>query len=163
MFYFLLTLNLCVFAGTHEHKSHEHGAGKVSIAFDGKKGKLTLDSSGDSIYGFEHLAKSKKDLQLQKVALEKIENNMSKMVGFDKKLNCVFKKEKMEIKQESGHSDVLAVFNIVCDQDPAESAMTFSFQEVFPSLKLVEVQLLVGDLQKSIMANKNGLQVVLKK
>ncbi len=163
MVYFLLSLSLTAFAGKQEHKSHSHEAGEVSIAFEGTKGKLFLDSSGDTIYGFEHPAKNKIDQKRQKEALDKLEANISTMISFEKKLNCLFSKEKIGIAEASGHSDVEASFAIVCNQDPTGSMLTFNFQKVFPALKEVIVQLLIGDIQKSVNANKNDLQVKLTK
>src|SRR3989344_253410 len=147
----------------HHGKSHVHGAGKMSIAFEGLAGKVTMESPSESIFGFEHVAKKESDKKKQTAALEKLEKSISEMVVFDPKLECIFKKESIQVNTEGKHSDVDASFAVACKVDPVGSTITFNIQKVFGKLTDVDVQILFGDIQKSVEATKNGIAVELKK
>lgn len=152
--------------GEHrEHHAHKHGAAKMAIAFEGQKGKITLELASEGVYGFEYAPKKEADIKKQKDGLAKLENEISSMVSFDSKLKCVIAKEKIEVDQHEGgkHSDIDASFNVNCAADPTGTSIVFNVQKSFPKLKDVDVQILIGDLQKSVEANKNGFAVELKK
>lgn len=168
MLYVLILTSLTSFAAkiehkAHAHKAHAHGAAKMSIAFEAAKGKLTFESPAESIYGFEHVAKSTKDKQKQEAALVKLESSIAQMVVFEKQLNCIFTKEKIEIIQSGSHAEVAAEFAVACEKDPMGSTVQFHIQSVFPKLKDVAVQFIAGDMQKAVEATKNGIHIELKK
>ena len=113
---FLFILNLIASAESVEHKAHVHGSAKVGIAFEGAMGKLTFEAPGHGLFGFEHVAKKSKDLQKQKEMLKVLQNKIGDMFVFSKNINCTFGKEKININQEDGHSDVDASFDINCEK-----------------------------------------------
>lgn len=47
--------------GFEQHGTHEHGTGKLSIAQDGDKLELGLDSPGMNLFGFEYMPKTDAD------------------------------------------------------------------------------------------------------
>ena len=144
-----------------EHSAHVHSAGKVSLAFDGKKGKLEFHAPAETIYGFEHSAKSKKDKQKKDEGLAKLDS-MAEMVVFDPSLKCEVKKEIFEVIEQKSHSDVDAEFSINCEAPVAGSTVTFNFQKVYPRLKKVQVEVLIDQVQKSLEVKKNGDSLELK-
>lgn len=146
----------------NQQSAHVHGSGKVSIAFDGKKGKLEFHAPSESLYGFEHAAKSKKDKQKKDEALSKLGDKMSEMVVFDPALNCEVKLDMYEVIEKKKHSDVEGEFNITCETAAAGSTVTFNFQKVFPRLKKVQVDVLADQVQKSLEVSKNGETLELK-
>ena len=134
MIYLVLILaSLNLFAAKHEHKAHAHGAAKMAIAFEAAKGQLTFEAPGESIYGFEHVAKTATQKTKQAEALAKLETDVAKMVVFEKPLNCAFTKEKLEISQDGNHSEVQAVFAIQCEKDPIGSTVRFHVNLFFQS------------------------------
>lgn len=153
-----------------EHGAHQHGAGTLGIAFEEKKGKLDFKIPSDSIVGFEYTPKTEKDKATKKTQLEKLENNISEMVVFDPTLNCKITKEKIEVVKDqeeskethSEHSDTFAQFNVLCEKSLTGTKIVFNFQKYFPKIQDLDVQILVGDLQKSVEAKKNGVSVELK-
>lgn len=145
-----------------DHGAHVHGAGKVSLAFDGKKGKLEFHAPAEAIYGFEHRAISKKDKQKKDEALKKLGERISEMVVFDPSLKCETKLDMYEVVEKKNHSDVEAEFNITCEAPAAGSVVTFNFQKVFPRLKKVQLEVLVDQVQKSLEVTKNGETLELK-
>lgn len=161
-----LFLGTNCFAAPHrEHKAHQHGAAKMAIAFDGLTGKITLELASEGIYGFEYVPKKDADKKKQQDGLKKLEDQISDIVMMAPELKCTIKKEKIEVDQHEGgkHSDIDASFNVQCEKDPLGSTITFNVQKHFPKLKDVDIQILAGDLQKSVEAKTNGFQVELKK
>lgn len=161
-----LFLTMMVFVGTayggKNHGAHVHGVGQLSLAFDGMKGKIQLEAPAEALFGFEHDAKSKKDLQRKDAALKKLEEKISEMIVFEESLKCLIKKDIFEVNQTKSHADVEAEFSITCEKSVQGSSIEFHFQKVFPNLKNVKVDVLVNDLQKSIEVKKNGESIGLK-
>ncbi|MGZ3690277.1 MAG: ZrgA family zinc uptake protein [Pseudobdellovibrio sp.] len=170
MFIFAAGLILSISAGAaekvhREHGAHQHGSGTLAIAFDDIKGRLELKVPGDSTIGFEYVPKTKKDIATQKNQLDKLEKNIGDIVVFDPSLKCKVSQAKVEEvseKDHPSHSETHADFDILCEKSPLKTSITFNFQKYFPKIKDMDVQVLIGDLQKSLEANKNGTVVELK-
>lgn len=157
----VLLFSAMVFAA-REHGAHVHGAGEVKMGFDGKKGKIEMEVPADTLFGFEHEAKSKKDKQAKEEALKKLEERISEMIVFDPALKCEIKKEIFEVNQEKSHADVNAEFNVNCQAPVAGSTVSFHFQKVFSRLKKVQVDAIADGVQKSAQVLKNGDSLELK-
>lgn len=164
-----------------EHGAHQHGAGQLGIAFEGANGKIEFKSPSESIFGFEHEARSEGDKKRQQEGLAKLENKISEIVVFDSSLNCRISKEKIEVVRESAaaaasqdakpakkahkhaeHSETVAMFAVACDKSPVGTEITFNFQKHFPRLKDVDVQVIADAVQKAAEAKKNGVKIQLK-
>lgn len=154
-------LSMMVFAA-REQGSHVHGRGHVSLAFDGAKGKIQLETPAEAIFGFEHEAKTKADKKKKDEALQKLENKISEMIVFESAAKCEIKKEIIEVNLVKGHADINAEFSVVCQQSVAGTSISFYFQKVFSSLKHVQVDVLVDEVQKSMEVKKNGESLGLK-
>lgn len=152
----------------HAHRekgTHKHGIGEILIAFDGLNGNINFKAPGESIYGFEHKAKKVSDQKKQDDALLFLQKNISEMIRFEQSLKCVVTKDKFEMTQPKGekHSDLDAAFSVVCEKSLMDSTLIFNLQTTFPKLKHVSVKVIVDDLQKSGLANKNGAKLELTK
>lgn len=179
----LSVLSLNVYAHEkHEHRehgAHEHGAGTLGIAFEANKGKIDFKIPSESIFGFEHVAKTEKDKKTMKESLAKLESKITEMVAFDASLKCNVTGAKVEIVAEaqhekkqdskgkkhekhSEHSDTSASFDVTCEKSPAGTEITFNFQKHFPKIKDLDVQVIVDNIQKSIEANKDNTKLLLK-
>ena len=143
-------------------KSHVHGEGTASLAFDGKKGKLDMSLPSESIMGFEHQAKSAKDRKAKEDALLKLEEKISDMVVLDPSLKCEIKKEIFEVIESKNHSDVDAEFNITCEQPALGTTVKLNFAKVFPRMKKIKVDVIAGEVQKSVEVKKGGESLELK-
>ncbi|WP_295903089.1 ZrgA family zinc uptake protein [uncultured Bdellovibrio sp.] len=157
----VLMFSALVFAA-REQGAHVHGAGKVSMGFDGKKGKIEMEIPADTLFGFEHEARSKKDKQKKEEALKKLEEKISEMIVFDPALKCEIKKEIFEVNQENNHADVDAEFSVTCQAPMAGSSVSFHFSKVFSRLKKVQVDVIADGVQKSAQVLKNGDSLDLK-
>jgi hypothetical protein len=157
---------------THSgHKAHVHGAATLSIAFDHLQGKIEFNGAAASLIGFEHEAKSEKEKQKLNEVILIFESNIGKMINIDSSLGCSFKKEKIAIlsdfKSKEGdtrqavHSDLSAVFNVICQKSILTNKLLFDFT-IFPQLKDIDVTLLIGDLQKSIEIKGKPVSIELK-
>lgn len=143
-------------------KAHVHGEGTASLAFDGKKGKLDMHLPAEVVMGFEHEAKSAKDRKAKEDSLNKLEEKISEMVVLDPSLKCEIKKEIFEVIQGKSHGDVEAEFNITCEQPVLGSTVKFNFAKVFPRMKKIKVDVLAGEMQKSVEVKKGGESLELK-
>lgn len=145
------------------HEAHKHGSGTLGIAFDKEQGKADFKIPGESIIGFEYVAKSEKDKEKQRKQLDTLENKISEMIVFESSLKCLFTKEKVDVLRDADgdHSDVQASFQIKCDKSPVGTTVTFNFQKFFPKISDLDVQILTETVQKSVEAKKNGTTVKL--
>ena len=172
------TLFLCLLASLssqakvhREHGAHQHGAGTLGIAFENLQGKIDFKIPSDSIIGFEYSPKSDKDKKVKSTQLALLENKISEMIQFSEDTGCKITKEKIEaVKDEAEskefhaeHSDVVASFTVNCTKTLVGSRITFNFQKYFPHINDIDVQVIAGDLQKSIEAKKAGTILDLSK
>lgn len=172
---FILTLTLLsvpTYANSkkHEHREHEahsHGSGMMSLAFDGKNGKIEFKSSAESILGFEYLPKKETDKKILKEATDYFENNSKQLIQLDPSLNCQFTKESIgQVPEENEkkitkHSDWSARWSVTCDKPLSGSKITFDFTK-FKNLKDLDVTILADSIQKSVEYKGKVLSVELK-
>lgn len=141
--------------------AHVHGVGSVSIAFDGNIGKVELTAPADSIVGFEKAPKTEAQKKKQAAALEKLSSKIADMVAFESGLACAFVQDHVEMKAGE-HGDVDGSWNVTCARNPIGTKITFEFQKFFPALRKVEIIALIGGLQKSLNAEKDGATLILR-
>ncbi|MFM6929450.1 MAG: DUF2796 domain-containing protein [Bdellovibrio sp.] len=145
-----------------EHGAHVHGNAKLSMGFDGKNGKIEFHAPASAIYGFEYAAKSAKDKANKDQSLKKLSEKVSEMIEFDPSLKCEVSMEMYEVDQKDNHADIDVEYNVKCEKSPADSLVTFNIQKVFPRIKTVKVDVVVGEVQKSQEIKKSGATVELK-
>lgn len=163
LFILLFHPNLQAREEHREHGAHQHGAGELSIAFDGVHGKVEFKSPSDGIVGFEHPAKSATDKKTRDEAFKKFAANIAEIVSFDRSLQCQFTQEKLEMTAESTkHSDAIVNFSVKCAKSPAGTKLTFNFQKFFPALKVIDAQILIDAVQKSAEIKGNDIGLELK-
>ena len=149
-------------AGAHKHKSskgghaHEHGAAKLNVVVEGKKITMEFESTSDSIYGFEHEAKSAKDKAAIESAVKKLKENLSATFVLDKKLDCKFEATKIEPwVKEAGHgsgehSEFHAEIVSNCSSILTGTTMKVGLSKLFPKIHEVRVQVLNGEKQSGM-------------
>ena len=119
---------------------------------------IEFESPADSIYGFEHEAKSQKDKDALAAGIKKLEDSIGSMIKFDAKLNCKITTTKMEPAfRDAGekHSEVRAQFAATCTAPLAGTKVTFGFTSIFPGISRLEVQALSGSKQSSAIVKKD--------
>lgn len=162
---------------TRGHKAHEHGAAKLNIAVDGKKARVEFESPAESIYGFEHEARTDAQKKTRDDAIEKLKNDFSGMVVLQGRSDCKWTPAKVEsfvpeekgdahghahghgqggnakaskAKAEATHGEVHASFDVECATPLAGTKVTFAFAKSFPKIKRVTVQALSGETQSGL-------------
>lgn len=164
----LIALSFAFFGswGLAQHReqgAHVHGSGKLSIAFDQSNGKVEFRTPAAAIVGFEHAAKSAQDKKAVSEASAKFESEIRSLVQMHPRLNCVFKKDNIEVKaaKGGGHSDFVANFNVICLRSPLGTSLTVDFS-LYPNMKDVDVTVLVGELQKTAEVKSKPVEIELK-
>lgn len=151
-----LIIPLQAHSETHNHKAHVHGAAKLTLAIedDGKHASIALDCAGDSIMGFEHVAKSPQDKKSQDDAFRKLREQAAIVIRFDSSLKCVIRSTQVEIEKEEKsdqavgaaphgeHSDVNANYSVQCDSPISGSKVQVGLIGLFPKIKKVSLQIL---------------------
>lgn len=143
-----------------EHEAHVHGAASLAIAFDGLKGRIEFKSASEAVMGFEYQPKSTKDKKIFEETVGKFDL-MDKLVQFDSSLDCVFKKEKIEMIPDGEHSDFVANFDVTCGKSVLGSSVIIDFTR-FSRLKDLDITVLAGSLQKSVEAKGKPVTIQLR-
>ena len=143
-----------------QHVAHTHGAGKMSIAFDGLNGRIEFEVAAESILGFEYTPKTNRDKKVVADAIKSFQKDFDQMLQFDSALGCVFSPEKVEQKMEgktSSHSDFIATYTVQCKKSLMNSQVKFKFSR-FEHLNDVDVTFLIDAFQKTIeITNKESV------
>ena len=158
----VLLFSVIAMAAAREHGAHVHGDAKMNMAFDGKNGKIEFHAPASTIYGFEYVAKSAKDKANKDQSLKKLNDKVAEMIQFDPSLKCEVTMDMYEVDQKDSHADVAAEYNVKCEKSPAETLVTLNIQKVFPRIKTVKVDVMLGDVQKSQEIKKGGDTIELK-
>jgi hypothetical protein len=169
----LLSFSGAAEAGTHKHKSskgghaHEHGAAKLNIVVEGTKIAMEFESPSESVYGFEHEAKTAKEKLAVESAVKKLKENLAGAFVFDKKLACRLEATKIEpwVKEEghgSGeHSEFRAEIVSSCAAAPTGTKMKIGLSKLFPKIHEVRVQVLNGEKQLGMEIEKDKGEISL--
>ena len=146
-------------------KAHNHEESTWSLAFEGKVGKLLIESASESIIGLEREPKNKKEAKKVNDALKKFEEKISLMVQFPKNLSCAWSKKTLDVLRDENdkkHSEVAGEFEVSCQVEPSGAEIVFNIQKYFPKFKTANVEVLYGNIQKSFVADRAGVKVLLK-
>ncbi|MNL23834.1 hypothetical protein D3C87_1452390 [compost metagenome] len=135
---------------------HKHVHARISIAFDGKQGKIIINAPAEMIYGFETQARSAKDRKLKDQGLLKLDEKIAEAVVLDPALQCEIRKDMFEVNQEDKHADVEADFRVTCQSAAAGSTIQFNPRKVFSRFKSLNVEVMADSFQKSVTITKDG-------
>lgn len=164
----LLLVACCLFsmqvhAGkNHKHGAHVHGAAIVSMAFDGSKGEIEIETSADGVIGFEHKPKSAKAKAEVKEALDKLAKGTD-LFKFDLKLNCLIEDAKPQLIYSGNHSEIKAAWKVTCEAAPLGSHLEIVISKVFPGVKDIQLNAILDDAQMSFKINSSSTRVLLNK
>lgn len=158
----IILLSIMMMAAAQAAGPHIHGAAQLSLGFDGSKGKIEFRVPGETLFGFEHQAKTKKDRDAKDAALKALNEGISKMIEFNKDLGCEIKMEASQVNQEKDHSDIEVEYSVNCQKPVAGSSITFNFKKGLSRIKKVKVDVIADEVQKSLEVTKNGESLDLK-
>lgn len=145
-------------------KAHQHGVAVLNLAFEGNRGVLELTAPNESILGFEHKARTASEkMKIQKT--EKIFRNQAQDIFvFDGNLKCQMTAQNINLQsaEHSGHTETQASYEVLCQKSPQGSKFQLHWESFFPKLSQVQVQILLGDLQKTETLSPSHNSVDLK-
>ena len=98
---------------TRELDSHQHGHVKLEIAIEKSQLNIALEAPGESIIGFEHVAKTEKQKTAVKAALEQLSDPVSIFV-MPSKAGCRVSSSNAELHQHGGHNEFEASYAFTC-------------------------------------------------
>lgn len=152
---------------TRQLDAHEHGVGKLDIAFDGKKIFMELHAPGADIVGFEYAAESAEDLAKLDTAVAILSRPLDLfMITEAAGCNIVQASAELESEEgqadhenehddhedehhdqeknvgEAGHTEFHAKYLLNCTHPDAVTEITFTYFNAFPNALEVEVQLI---------------------
>lgn len=164
-FAFLAVCVVALPAQTRSRKAHEHGSAKVNIAFEtvsgSPKGVLEFEAPAESVVGFEHTATSKADKASVDTAMRTLIARFGEMVILPPAAACKLTNQSATVnsphraaKQEQ-HAEVNAVFGVACAKPLAGTEIRFGFARVFPKIHSVDVALLAGEQQLSVVVEND--------
>lgn len=93
---FTVVLSSNVFAEQKRYDAHQHGAASVNVVAEGKSVTVQLKTPANSIYGFEHKAKTKTDFERRDTAIAKLKSSAPGMFILDANLNCTLSSADVE-------------------------------------------------------------------
>lgn len=88
-----------------QHGAHEHGKAKLDIAVEGTKISVTFESPAESIYGFEHEAKTKSDIAARDSAAKILKDDALSLFQFDASLGCKMTSSQIEAWVKEDHDE----------------------------------------------------------
>ena len=119
--------------------AHEHGAAKLDIAMEGRKGKLVWEVPLESLTGFEYEPKSAADKGKLATAQATIRASLKDMVVLPAAAGCAIQVGELELERHGNHAEMHTHASIECRQAPA-GEVSFAFGKYFPGIHKTAVQ-----------------------
>jgi hypothetical protein len=166
-------LTWATIASEASQRAHVHGVGQLNLVVEGTRATIEFEAPAESVYGFEHEARTTADKQKRDAALTLLRDKMSSMVVFEASLGCEFTVQQVEVvaEDEDGHAPgkqadktnkkigehraVHATFTVTCQKPLAGSQMKLNMAKFFPKMGTVQVQV-VSEAKQSGVAMKHG-------
>jgi Protein of unknown function (DUF2796) len=182
MYRWLIVGCLCVsFAGgaaaEEKHRQlgpHEHGHGRLNIAFEGKRVSMELEAPGVDIVGFEHEPSTKEQNAALAEAKERL-RKISNVIGLPAAAGCKQQKatiklhkededhadhkhdDKTEAEQE--HSEFHVVYELNCATPTKIDGITFPYFKNFTGTKGLEVNVVGPKSQKKFEVRRDSAKI----
>lgn len=183
-FGFVLMASTLAYAGKRHAGAHVHGAGELNLVLDKKVLSLELLVPSESIFGFEHEAKSDADQKKVADAMGMLQDpaalfvvegaGLCQMAAVKVAVNQEALKpqsEKKSVKQhkkaahdhQEAHSDVMASYTITCEKSEGFTSLQVKLFERFPNIQKLRLSF-VGELgQRSGVLTKKSSNFSWKK
>lgn len=156
-------------ATTNKQQPHEHGSVKLGVALDGLKAEIMLEAPGESIFGFEHGARSQDERQTILDAMAKLRNNPTSLFVFDNKSGCQFNSADVHAAQENmladtntqvhhdehSHASLIARWYLTCKSNLSGTKLQLNLIKNFKRIKKIELIEVSGDRQSGRTLTKD--------
>jgi hypothetical protein len=154
----------------HTHGKHVHGAAELTLAVNGANSlQIEFHVPAESIFGFEHAAKTEKDKKTVQSALEQLKTTLVKMITTEGKAVCTAsdiqtehelegheEKPSGDKKNHGEHSEVHGEFRFNCNTPVSGQKFKISPKVVSSKIDSIEVTIIGESSQTSIQVKKSG-------
>ena len=144
---------------TSEQQAHLHGVAELTLAIEGNKLEISLESPAANIVGFEHKATSKQQIKAVEQAKSILQSSPS-LFSFSGS-DCVLQQATVDmsalIEQDhhdhhddehgDGHSEVSADYHYQCAQGERLDSISVNLIALFPSFEKLNVMWLSDSQQ----------------
>ena len=136
-------------AGVRADAQHTHGQAELDIGIDGKSGAMELRIPGEDLYGFEHLPRTPAERAQRDSAVAKLSSRASSLVQFDPSFGCTVTPGPVRFSTGT-HVEVSVRYTLLCRSAPIGRDIRFGVTSVFPSVRIVRVQLVTETMQREV-------------
>lgn len=145
----LLAASSAASAAAGEHGAHRHGHGSVNIAIEGNVLWLELEVPGADIVGFEHPAATAEEKKAVAEALAALKQPAA-LFSIPDGAGCQPSETKASLEAEDGgHNAFRAEYSFACEAPDRIDRIGFGFFDRFPRSVELEVNVIIGDSQRS--------------
>lgn len=168
----LLTLPTLTFAHekgdlkkrTQTTKPHEHGAGKMDIAFDGLNGELHFAISAEAIFGTEAPPKGKDERNKETLSLNNLIQNVQEWVKIDG-ADCDWDDVKAQVERhkvgKTQHADIAVKGKVSCKKPIIGATLKVELMKSYPGIKRINLQVVADGIQKGAEITSSNMSIVL--
>ncbi len=143
---------------------HDHGRGALSVAAEDKTLAFDLDTPAESIFGFEHAARTEAEKKALAEGLATLRTKALELFQIPAELGCKVTEATVETALEKGgatggHADVRGEWDFTCDKPVFGTSLKLGLLKAFPRLKKLDVQILSGakQLKKEVKSADEAL------
>jgi len=149
----------------HMQKPHVHGVSQLELAIGNNLVEIQFDSPANNIVGFEHTAKTEKDIQAvnqAKIRLSQTEA-LFRFIGtscspLSTQVNIQGLLDKHKHK-ESSHTEISAFYRFKCDSTEDLTFIQFGLINQFPNISEIQTQWISESNQGMAVLTKKNLQL----
>ena len=121
--------------------SHVHGLSVINVVQENNKVLFDIEMPGFDTVGFEYKAKSQKDKDLVKSALNMLKNPVN-LFSIPSAANCKMSNNSSTILEEKNHTEFRAKYEYNCSNITEFSSITFNIFDSFKNSKDLELNVI---------------------
>ena len=121
--------------------AHVHGLSVINVVQEKNKVLFDVEMPGFDTVGFEYKAKSQKDKDLVKNALNTLKNPVN-LFSIPSEANCKMSNNSSTILEEKNHTEFRAKYEYYCSNITKFSSITFNIFDSFKNSKDLELNII---------------------
>ena len=121
--------------------AHVHGLSVINVVQEKNKVLFDIEMPGFDTVGFEYKAKSQKDKDLVKNALNMLKNPVN-LFSIPSAANCKMSNNSSTILEEKNHTEFRAKYEYTCSNITKFSSITFNIFDSFKNSKDLELNII---------------------
>ena len=121
--------------------AHVHGLSVINVVQEKNKVLFDIEMPGFDAVGFEYKAKSQKDKDLVKNALNMLQNPVN-LFSIPSAANCKMSSNSSTILEEKSHTEFRTKYEYTCSNITKFSSITFNIFDTFKNSKDLELNII---------------------